>query len=180
MQYRRAKHKGGCYFFTVNLAECKQSLLTDHVDTLRNSIKRVQQEHPFRIEAIVILPDHLHNVWTLPPDDDDDYSTRWMLIKSAFSRQLPKHERVNPSRLKKRERGIWQRRYWEHLIRNDNDFARHIDYIHFNPVKHGYVNTPVEWPYSSLHRFIIRGVLNKDWGSEIGFDESTAFGELRE
>ena len=144
MQYRRAKHKGGCYFFTVNIAERNRSLLIDHVDHLRDCMKKVQQKHPFFIDAVVILPDHCHAIWTLPPEDND-YATRWMLIKSNFSRGLPKEERINASRLKKRERGIWQKRYWEHLIRDDNDFARHVDYIHFNPVKHGYVERAVDW-----------------------------------
>ena len=177
MQYRRAKHKGGCYFFTVNLAERNRSLLTDHVDELRLCMKKTQQKHPYFVEAIVILPDHLHAVWTLPPEDND-YATRWMLIKSAFSRGLPKDERINTSRLKKRERGIWQRRYWEHLIRDDHDFARHIDYIHYNPVKHGYVNHPVDWQYSSIHRFIRRGILDKNWGVDLNSEELDSYGEL--
>ena len=116
-------------------------MLTDHVDELRACMKKVQNKHPFCVVAIVILPDHLHAVWTLPPDDYG-YATRWMLIKSGFSRTLPKVERINVSRLKKRERGIWQRRYWEHLIRDDLDFSQDIDYIHYNPVKHGYVKRP--------------------------------------
>ena len=101
MQYRRAKHKGGCYFFTVNIAERNRSLLIDHVDNLPAGIKKVQQKHPFFINAIVILPDHLHTLWTLPLEDND-YATRWMLIKSNFSRELPKEQRINASRLKKR------------------------------------------------------------------------------
>jgi putative transposase len=116
MQYRRAKHKGGSYFFTVNLAERKNNLLTDHIDYLRMAIKQVPQKYPFVVEAVVILPDHLHTIWTLPPDDDD-FVSRWMLVKAGFSRHLPKGERLSASRAKKGERGIWQRRYWEHLLR---------------------------------------------------------------
>ena len=101
MQYRRAKNKGGTYFFTVNLAERRNTLLTDHIAELRKSIRRVREKHPFFIDAIVFLPDHLQAVWTLPPEDDD-FAMRWMLIKSAFSRSLPQQERINPSRLTKR------------------------------------------------------------------------------
>lgn len=106
MQYRRAKHKGGRYFFTVNLAERNRSLLIDHLNELRACMKKVQQKHPYFVEAIVILPDHLHAIWTLPIGDDD-YATRWMFIKSNFSRVLPENERINSSRLNKRERGVY-------------------------------------------------------------------------
>ena len=112
---------------------------------------------------MVILPDHLHAIWTLPPGDAD-FAKRWMLIKTAFSRALPKHENINQSRKSKRERGIWQRRYWEHLIRDELDYERHVDYIHYNPVKHGYVDKAVDWPYSSIHRFIKNGIISSDWG----------------
>ncbi len=136
MKYRRVYNVGGCYFFTVNIAERSKHLLIKHLDLLREAIKLVKHQHPFYIDAIVILPDHLHTIWTLP-SDDSDYANRWMLIKSGFSRQLPKTERCNQSRIKKRERGIWQRRFWEHCIKDDADYANHIDYIHYNPVKQG-------------------------------------------
>ena len=139
-------------------------------------MKKVQQEHPFFVDAIVILPDHLHAIWSL--SKIMMMPTRWMLIKSNFSRESPKQERINTSRLKKRERGIWQRGYWEHLIRDDNDFARHIDYIHFNPVKHGYVERAVDWQYSSIHRFISAGVLNEDWGDGVRCEAVDSFGEM--
>jgi putative transposase len=126
MQYRRSKTGGGTYYFTVNLAQRSQQLLVDHIETLRAVTAGVKARHPFAIEAVVILPDHLHSIWTLPPGDWD-YPTRWMLIKSGFSRQLPKGERMNASRSTKGERGIWQRRYWEHTIRDDPDFCRHVD-----------------------------------------------------
>jgi REP element-mobilizing transposase RayT len=118
MRYRRADVTGGTYFFTVNLAERSRTLLVDHVDTLRQVVRLVKAKHPFHIDAMVILPDHLHAVWTLPPGDCD-YPTRWMLIKASFSRRIPAGERRNKSRMTKGERGIWQRRYWEHVIRDE-------------------------------------------------------------
>ena len=145
------KFKGtGCYFFTVNLQDRSQSLLTENIELLRNAMRTVRARHHFDINAIVILPEHLHAMWTLP-QGDDDFAMRWMLIKSYFSKHLPKNELISDSRFKKRERGIWQRRYWEHLIRDERDFNQHIDYIHNNPVKHGYVQTAIEWQYSSIH-----------------------------
>ncbi|MEX1201590.1 MAG: transposase [Methylophaga sp.] len=161
MRYRRSDVAGATYFFTVNLLDRKQTLLTDHVDTLRRCIIRVKQRYPFTIDAMVILPDHLHAIWTLP-EDDADFPMRWMLIKSAFSRALPKTDNISQSRRSKRERGIWQRRYWEHLIRDELDYARHVDYIHYNPVKHGYVERATDWSYSSIHRFIRDGRIRPD------------------
>ena len=152
MQYRRVYVEGGCYFFTVNLADRREDLLTRHIDVLRDSVAEVKRRHPFDIDAMVILPDHLHAIWTLPKGDSD-YSKRWTLIKSGFSRQLPKGEHINKSRYQKGERGIWQRRFWEHLIRDEEDYLKHIEYIHNNPVKHGYVGNPKDWPHSSIHKF---------------------------
>jgi len=163
MQYRRANIKGASYFFTVNLANRKSTLLVDKIDALRQSIQTVKQRHSFKIDAMVVMPDHLHALITLPVGDND-YATRWKLIKAGFSRKIPKGEHVNPSRASKRERGIWQRRYWEHLIRDDNDYQAHINYIHYNPVKHGYVQQAVKWPYSSIHRYIKKGDISKNWG----------------
>jgi len=162
MRYRRANVTAATYFFTVNIAERQKSLLTDHVDVLRNAIKKVKQNHPFEIDAMVILPDHLHALWTLP-EHDADFSMRWNLIKSGFSRELAKTERISSSRSLKGERGIWQRRFWEHLIRDDNDYERHVNYIHFNPVKHGYVDKPIDWPFSSFHRFVKDEMLPANW-----------------
>jgi putative transposase len=175
MKYRRAKNEGGCYFFTLNLASRQHSLLVDEFDKLRNSFNQVKKRHPFRLDAMVILPEHLHAVITLPLNDKD-YATRWMLIKSGFSRQIPKQERISDSRQRKGERGIWQRRYWEHQIRNDFDFARHVDYIHYNPVKHGYVEYAEEWPYSTIHEYIRQGILDKGWSGRIQIEEG-GFGE---
>ena len=150
MNYKRIKHSGATYFFTVNLEDRSNPILTQHIPLLRQCFKSVQEKHPFYIDAIVILPDHLHCIWTLPKDDSD-YSTRWMLIKSQFSRGIPQRETISKSRSGKRERGIWQRRFWEHVIRDDNDMKNHIEYIHNNPVKHGYAQRPTDWPYSSVH-----------------------------
>ncbi|MDD2720709.1 MAG: transposase [Gallionella sp.] len=161
--YTRAFAPGGTFFFTVNLADRSATLLTDHIDALRASVRRVREAHPFHIDAMVVLPEHLHAIWTLP-EGDTDYPTRWALIKAGFSRQLDKIERINASRKRKGERGIWQRRYWEHQIRDANDYARHVDYIHYNPVKHGYVYAPRDWPHSSFHRFVREGILPEDWG----------------
>ena len=176
MQYRRADTKGGTYFFTVNLADRKMTLLTDEIDKLRLIINKVKKKHPFQLNAMVVLPDHLHSLLTLP-QDDSDYSTRWSLIKAGFSRQLPKIEKINKSRKIKGERGIWQRRYWEHLIRDDRDFENHIDYIHYNPVKHQYVDAAVEWPYSTIHDYISQGILSNDWGGGDNENSEMDFGE---
>jgi len=154
---------GGIFFFTVALQDRRQTLLVDHIDLLRSSIKHVQTFHPYEIDAAVILPDHLHMVWTLPKGDSD-YPTRWRLIKSRFSRGLKVSEQRTQSKRLKAEKGIWQRRYMEHTIRDEQDLAAHIDYIHFNPVKHGYVAKPTDWKHSSIHRYIRDGVLPADWG----------------
>ncbi len=176
MQYRRADLKGGTYFFTVNLAARKRTLLTDEIDKLRMVINRVKKKHPFHLNAMVVLPDHLHAMMTLPLDDND-YSVRWSLIKAGFSRLLPATEKINKSRNSKGERGIWQRRYWEHLIRDKHDYASHVNYIHFNPVKHHYVESPVDWPYSTIHDYISRGILSNDWGGRNNESPGMQFGE---
>ncbi len=138
-------------------------------------MRSVKQRHPFHIDAMVILPDHLHCVWTLP-EGNADYPLCWALIKAGFSRRIPRTERRNSSRADKGERGVWQRRYWEHMIRDERDYARHVDYIHFNPVKHGYVPCAAEWPYSSIHRYIAAGMLTRDWSvGEV--EEGGRFGE---
>jgi putative transposase len=166
MYYRRANIPDATYFFTVNLADRKQTLLVDNIEALKASVHHVMTSQPFEILAVVVLPDQLHAIWTLPPDDAD-FATRWALIKAGFSRQLPKNERVSKSRESKGERGIWQRRYWEHVIRDDDDLVRHVDYIHYNPVKHGYAKRADGWPHSTLHKFIRDGIVREDWASEI-------------
>jgi putative transposase len=174
MRYRRANIPNVTYFFTVNLAERQQNLLVEHIDLLRSVTRTVKQRHPFQIEAMVVLPDHLHALWRLP-EGDADFAMRWSLIKSGFSRGLAKTERINASRAAKRERGIWQRRYWEHLIRDEADFTRHVDYIHYNPVKHGHAASAAEWPYSSIHAYIRKGLLTATWGG--GADTESGYGE---
>ena len=173
--YRRNFVPGGSYFFTLNLAERRLQLLTDHIDSLRAAFRDTRARHPFTINAIVVLPDHLHTIWTLP-EGDKDFAMRWRLIKSAFSRALPSGEKISDSRASKGERGIWQRRYWEHTLRDERDFERHVDYIHFNPVKHGLVARVKDWPHSSFHRMVRFGVYPDDWAGDAN-DESGVFGE---
>nr|WP_067291307.1 transposase [Marinobacterium profundum] len=165
MEYRRIRKPGGTYFFTVVLADRSSMLLVDNIEHLRQAFRQVRGEMPFRLEAAVVLPEHLHCIWTLP-EGDVDYPRRWQRIKASFSRQLPKVAPGSASQVAKHERGIWQRRYWEHLIRDEHDFHRHLDYIHYNPVKHGLVARPCDWPYSSFHRFVKRGYYTADWGDE--------------
>ena len=165
-QYRRNFTEGGTYFFTVNLADRMSCLLVDQVDLLGSAFRAVRAAHPFMIDAIVILPDHLHTIWTLP-ENDHDCSLRWRLIKTTFSRKQPHVEDRSASRISKGERGIWQRRYWEHLIRDERDYAAHVDYVHINPVKHGHASRVVDWPHSSFHRFVRHGLLPSDWAGDV-------------
>jgi len=162
MQYRRNYVKGGTYFFTVNLLDRNKSLLVEHIDLLRESIRFVKSQKPFYIDAWVVLPDHLHAVLTLP-DDDVDYSSRWREIKKRFSKSLPKTKFLTQTRKRKNERGIWQRRFWEHTIRDDNDYWHHVNYVHFNPLKHGLVSQVADWPYSSFHRAVKQGIYTNNW-----------------
>ena len=166
VQYRRYRVASGRYFFTVTLLERQSDLLVRHIDVLRAAFRRVRSERPFAVDAIVVLPDHLHAVWTLPVGDDD-FATRWRLIKFHFSHAFPATERRNAARTTKGERGIWQRRYWEHCLRNDADYRHHIDYVHINPVKHGLVAAVRDWPHSSFHHFVRRGVYPADWAGDV-------------
>lgn len=177
MRYRRADVAGATYFVTVNLRDRKTDLLVRHFDLLRIVINDVKHRHAFRLEAMVVLPEHLHAIWTLP-EGDSNFSLRWSLIKSAFSRRLPMLESISTSRQSQRERGIWQRRFWEHLVRDDNDFSRHVEYIHFNPVKHGLAKRATDWPYSTLHKFIDEGRLPVNWGGDADSNSPSSFGEL--
>jgi len=165
--YRRNFVAGGCYSFTVNLLERQRTLLTEHIDLLRDSVRRVRRLHPFHIDAWVVLPDHMHCIWTLP-QDTDDFPMRWRLIKLLFSKGLPRTERLSATRQRRAERGIWQRRYWEHTIVTERDYAQHIDYIHVNPLKHGYVQRVCDWPHSTFHRYVADGILPVDWCGDIG------------
>ena len=168
---------GGSFFFTVNLADRRQQLLTKHINALREAFRYATSRHPLTIDAVVILPEHLHAVWTLP-DGDIDFPLRWRLVKTAFSRALPSDETVSTSRKSKGERGIWQRRFWEHTLRDEDDYARHVDYIHFNPVKHGHVGCVRDWPYSSFHRMVREGILPEDWAGDCE-DDGALFGERK-
>lgn len=172
--YRRAWVPGGTYFFTVNLLERDQRLLVDHIGHLRVAFGEARAARPFDIIAAVVLPDHLHCIWCLPLGDADN-ATRWRHIKSAFSRSLPVTEWRSPRRRAKAERGIWQRRYWEHLIHDERDLAAHVDYVHFNPLKHGFVKRAVDWPHSTFHRYVSRGDLSPDWATGPGI--AAEFGE---
>ncbi|MBR0740288.1 transposase [Bradyrhizobium liaoningense] len=162
-RYRRAR--GQMSFFTVVPADRSSTLLVDQADRLRRIYRTVFQRQPFETVAICILPDHLHAIWTLP-EGDVDFPSRWNLIKGGFSRGLEPQAR-SASKLLKREKGIWQRRYWEHAIRDEADLERHIDYIHFNPVKHGLVTRVRDWTLSSFHRYVEQGILPADWGGDM-------------
>ena len=171
--YRRVWHPGGTYFFTVNLLQRKgNDLLVRHIQSLRESVREVKSRHPFEIHGWVVLPEHFHCVLELP-HGDTDYPTRLRLIKIGFSKSLPKTERRSAVRIKRGERGIWQRRYWEHLIRDEADYRAHLDYIHYNPVKHGWAKQVKDWPYSTFHRWVRQGVYPLEWGGAEGdlYDE---------
>ncbi|MEH1794929.1 MULTISPECIES: REP-associated tyrosine transposase [unclassified Nostoc] len=178
MQYRRATIEGGTYFFTLVTHKRQRLLcLPTNVSLLRNIFRYVMHQHPFIIDAFVLLPDHLHCIWTLP-QGDCNFSTRWRLIKSYFSRQCItlSQKNLSTSRQNKKERGIWQRRFWEHLIRDEVDFKNHLEYIHYNPVKHGLVKAPKDWEYSSFHRSVRQGMYDITWGAgqAIVFDSDIA------
>ena len=166
-RYRRASTSNASYFFTV-VTYRRQPILCDEAirDALRAAIEKVRTMRPFVIDAWVLLPDHLHCIWTLP-EGDADFSTRWMMIKRAVSLACSDHYKrmdwMTASKSKHRESTIWQRRFWEHQIRNEDDFARHADYIHFNPVKHGHVRHVSDWPYSTFHRYVRDKVYPLDW-----------------
>ena len=166
-RYRRATTAGSSYFFTVVTYRRQPILCNEKIrSALRTAIESVRRSSPFVIDAWLLLPDHLHCVWTLP-DGDADFSTRWMKIKRAVSlacgEEYRRDEWVTASKFKHRESTIWQRRFWEHQIRDEEDLARHVDYIHFNPVKHGHVQHAVDWQYSTFHRYVRDGVYEPDW-----------------
>ncbi len=167
MHYRRVYIEGGSYFFTV-VTEKRRKLFSDdnNVQALRVAFISVMQKYPFVIDAAVVLPDHLHFIWTLP-EHDSNYSTRWRLIKTEFTKQYPDKFTVqNANRKKKKQQDIWQHRGWEHCLRDEHDFQQHVDYIHNNPVKHGLVKRASDWRYSSIHRYIKSGILTEHWGGD--------------
>jgi putative transposase len=179
VKYKRYFQAGGTYFFTV--VTCNRRKIFDTESTLtlfHQSIEYVQQKHPFEIVAYCINPDHVHMIWTLP-ENDHDYPTRWRLIKSSFSRNWPDPENrtISQSRISKGEKGVWQRRYWEHYIQDEIDFKNHIEYIHFNPVKHKYVNSPYEWEQSSFRDYVNDGLYASNWGSEGNMNYLDKFGK---
>jgi putative transposase len=149
--YLRPRIPGATVFFTVTLQQRGSDLLTRKIDALQAAIAMTRAERPFHMDAWVVMPDHLHMVWTLP-EGDADYSTRWSVIKARFSRSVPAGPRRR-SQIERRERGIWQRRYWEHHVRDEIERAAFITYCHFNPVKHGFAACPEDWPYSSIHGY---------------------------
>jgi putative transposase len=173
--YRRAYIIGATFFFTVVTYKRSPIFKDDAaIDLLRQSFQITMTTHPFKMDAIVILPDHLHTIWTLP-ENDSDFSTRWKQIKGIFSRNYHSCtvEGISESMRRKKEKGIWQRRFWEHVVRDQADFNRLCDYIHYNPVKHGLVNSPLEWKHSSFRQQVEDGRYSKDWGQ-------SAAKELRE
>jgi len=163
MEYRRFRSAEDCYFFTV-VTEHRRPLLVENMGRLRQAFRAVREKYPFSIDAIVVLPDHLHTVWRLP-EGDSDYSLRWMQIKRRFSSGFQAAP-SNQSQQKKREKGVWQRRFWEHAIRDECDWKNHLDYIHYNPVKHGHVERVRDWPFSSFHRAVKRGLYPLNWGED--------------
>ncbi len=195
--YRRARQKNGQYFFTVVTGNRNPVLVHEPIrQALREAIQQVREDLPFAIDAWVLLPDHMHCIWTLP-EGDNAYGKRWSIIKRLVSKTvagatgspLPadpeQYSKVGcamrtvlltRSQQKRRESGFWQRRFWEHLIRDTNDLRRHLDYIHFNPVKHGLVSRVDDWPYSSFHQYVKEGMYPMDWGGNKNADKG-AFGE---
>ncbi len=166
MRYRRAFVPGGSFFFTLVTEKRRRLFVSaDAVGILREAFRTVRAARPFELDAIVVLPDHLHCIWTLPPGDAD-FATRWRLIKTWFTKHCDPASRPEPdkSRTKRREQALWQHRYWEHMLRDERDFERHVDYIHYNPVKHGYASSPMEWQHSSFGRYVEMGVYAPAWG----------------
>ena len=159
--YRRAIVPGGCLFFTL-VTHGRQRLFVDeqNVDRLREGFRHTMRKHPFQIDAIVILRDHLHTLWRLP-DDGSDYSLRWRLIKHYLATG------VSAKANHRGEKQVWQRRFWEHVIRDEDDWRRHVDYIHYNPVKHGYVKRPGDWRWSSFKKMAACGYSPPGWGESL-------------
>jgi putative transposase len=176
MEYRRARIEGGTYFFTVVTDKRRKFLcVPENILLLREAFREVMEEYPFNIDACVVLPNHIHCVWTLPKGDGD-FSNRWRLIKNYFTRRCDGKYRgpVSPWKKKKNEQGIWQSRFWEHCISDETDFINHVEYVHYNPVKHGLVKAPKDWQYSSFHKYVRDGIYDVNWGAEteIVFDEN--------
>jgi putative transposase len=172
VNYRRNFVPGGTYFFTVTLLDRSSQRLTEHIELLRAAFRTVKRKQAFHVDAIVILPEHLHTIWTLP-EGDANYPGRWRAIKSAFTRAVVKSG-VAVERNEKGEYALWQRRYWEHTIADEDDYRHHVDYIHYNPVKHGWAKQVADWSYSSFHHYVRQGLLPPDWA---GSEHEGKFGE---
>jgi putative transposase len=166
VKYRRYYHPGGTYFFTLTLQNRKADYLTQYINELGNAIRNVKCIHAFNTLAIVVLPDHLHTIWQLP-EGDSNFSLRWRCIKTSFAANI-KRRGVCIGKNQYNEHVLWQRRFWEHMIRDEKDFERHVNYIHYNPVKHHLVKQVKDWPYSSFHRFVKKGILPLNWSSDPG------------
>ncbi len=166
-EFTRAFAPGGTFFFTVVTHQRRPLFAAQRARTLlRRAMDTVRAHRPFQLDAIVLLPDHLHCIWTLPPDDTD-FSTRWRKIKETFTREYlaagGPESRVSAGQERKGLRGVWQQRFWEHTIRDETNFERHMNYIHFNPVKHGRATCPHNWPWSSFSRWVKQGAYDADW-----------------
>jgi putative transposase len=169
--YIRWREGGATYSFTVVTYRRRPLLASDAARAaLRLSFELAREQWPFEMLASVLLPDHLHCIWRMPPNDDD-FSLRWSKIKERFTRALlaagAEELRMTTAQRKERRRGIWQPRFWEHRVRDERDYEQHRDYIHFNPVKHGYVRTPEEWPWSTVHAQLRSGELAPDWWNRV-------------
>ena len=169
-RYRRLFVPGSTYFFTVVTYRRRPLFDDPHARAcLRKAIAQTRKKTSFEIVALCLLPDHLHTIFTLP-ENDSDYSLRWARIKTYFTRQYAAsacakaHPTLTPSRRHRREHALWQRRFLEHLIRDDEDFRRHVDYIHYNPVKHGLAARPADWEWSTFHKYVKQGIYDDDWG----------------
>lgn len=167
--YRRPHVPGGTYFITQVTYQRQPWLCSDTGRTaLRTALNHVRQNYPFSIDAFVLLPDHFHSLWTLP-EGDSNLSVRMLLVKrfvtKYYGHQLGLEVAISRSREKRKERNLWQRRFWEHLIRNEVDFVNHCDYIHYNPVRHKLCESPQQWAFSSIHRLIQQQIYPLDWGS---------------
>ena len=173
VHYRRSRTKGGVFFLTIVLRNRKSDLLVRHIDILKKSLSSIQKKYPFKNLAYVILPEHMHVLWELPVDDSD-YSMRVRLLKNKFSKDLKTKNHFPGNN----NDSVWQSRFWEHTIKNNDDFENHVNYIHYNPLKHGYVNRAKNWPHSSFHSYVKMGMLSADWGSNIdGENFDNTFGE---
>jgi putative transposase len=173
---RRNRIPGATYFFTVNLRDRRANLLVTQIESLREAVREVRRQMPFHIDAWVVLPNHMHCLWTLP-EGDSNFPDRWRRTKAGFSKSVSTDEEEARTKLRKGERGVWQRGYWEHTIRDDKDYSAHMDYIHFNPVKHGLAQGPSDWSFSSFRRCVAAGLYPSSWHS--GGGEPAETGERR-